>query len=59
MDLSGDAFFSSYLRALTDKRLKALHEWYAERITDSNDDAIKKKRLIYNEIRRRDDRQRH
>jgi hypothetical protein len=59
---SDDALFKSFIAALTDKQLDALAEWQAQRMSGysvSNfgevvSDAIKKKRLIYAERRRRD-----
>ena len=59
MDLGGDAFFVSYLQALSNKQLEALSEWQRERLTGTTNkdivtDAVEKKRLIYLERRRRD-----
>ena len=58
MDLTGDAFFLAYLRALNRKQLQALDDWQDERIAGSaNKDliirTIAKKRMIDQEIRRR------
>ena len=55
MTSSADAFFLKYLRALSNKQLAALTEWQEERISGGSGDAVKKKQLIYNEIRRRND----
>ena len=58
MDLTGDAFFKSYLVALTDKQLDALAVWQEERMSGDSDkdtvtDAFEKKRIISSERRRR------
>ena len=58
MELAGDAFFKTYLRALTSRQLIALLEWNDERISadpTSLDDAVSKKRLIWSEQRRRNE----
>jgi len=60
MDLSDNAFFKSWLKALNRKQLSALTAWQEERLSDnpSKDivtDCIEKKRIIYQEIRRRDE----
>jgi len=58
MDLSGSAFFKAYLVALTVKQLDALVVWQEERLSDNPssdtiDDAISKKRMIWEERRKR------
>jgi hypothetical protein len=56
MDLSGQAFFKAYLKALTDTQLRALWDWNGERLSDSPDDAVRKRELIAQEMRRRNGR---
>ncbi len=63
MNLTGDAFFTAYLRALNSKELQALTEWQEERLAGSPDeatiaDALNNKKMIFDEGRRRDG-QRH
>ena len=60
MDLSNSGFFKAYLRSLRDGQLAVLDEWNSTRLAENPDDektvadALDKKRLIYQERRRRD-----
>ena len=60
MNLDNAAFFKSWLRALNRKQLLALDDWQGERLSGKPSKdlvirTIEKKRLIYQEIRRRRD----
>ena len=60
MDLAGDAFFKSWLKALNRNQLQALDDWQEERMSgkpskDIITDALSKKRMLYQEIGRRRD----
>jgi len=59
MSLDNNAFFKSYLAALTDNQLDALVIWQEERLSgkpskDVVTDCLAKKRMLYQERRRRD-----
>jgi len=58
MDLSGSAFFLSYLKALSNKQLQALRDYQRMRLSGEPDketitDALGKNKMIIDEIRSR------
>ena len=69
MDLSNAGFFKAYLQALSDKQLKVLEDWNTTRVAEVDlsvvdyeqivSDAISKKRIIWEEMRRRNGHQRN